>query len=82
MIAIISPAKTLDFDGKVPFDEGYGTAFAKAAIYRPGKLGKHKPSEIGLIVGISQKGTSEFLETDKFIFFHHVEIFQQVRQKF
>lgn len=55
MISIISPAKSLDFGSKSPFEEITEPHFQKDADYLAGKLGKLRPSELTTLMGISPK---------------------------
>ncbi len=55
MIAIISPAKSLDFESKAPMDISSLPYFAKDADYLAGKLKKLKSSELGALMNISPK---------------------------
>ncbi len=55
MIVIISPAKSLDFETKAPFDLSGIPHFQKDADYLAGKLSKLKSSQLGELMGISLK---------------------------
>ncbi|MFA5973906.1 MAG: peroxide stress protein YaaA [Lentimicrobiaceae bacterium] len=55
MIAVISPAKSLDFINKAPYDIHSVPHFQKDADYLAGKLGKLKSLELGSLLGISSK---------------------------
>jgi len=55
MIAVISPAKTLDFKSIAPCDISTVPCFSKDADYLAGKLRKLKVSELGTLMGISPK---------------------------
>jgi cytoplasmic iron level regulating protein YaaA (DUF328/UPF0246 family) len=55
MIAIISPAKSLNFEEKTPTDGSTIPCFLKDADYLAGKLGKLKSSELGTLLDISPK---------------------------
>ena len=55
MIAIISPAKSLDFESKSPLDISSSPYFVKDADYLAGKLKKLKSTELGALMGISSK---------------------------
>jgi len=55
MIAIISPAKSLDFESKVPFGIASIPHFIKDADYLAGKLKKLKSTDLGSLMNISPK---------------------------
>lgn len=55
MLAIISPAKSMDFESKPPFEMSTVPHFLKDADYLAGKLKKLKPSELALLLDISPK---------------------------
>lgn len=55
MIAIISPAKSLDFESKAPFGISSTPYFIKDADYLAGKLKKLKSNELGALMDISPK---------------------------
>jgi uncharacterized protein len=55
MIAIISPAKSLDFEENSPFEASTLAHFVKDADYLAGKLGKLKVSGLGTLLDISPK---------------------------
>lgn len=55
MIAVISPAKSMDFKSIAPFDISTIPHFIKDADYLAGKLKKLKPSGIAELMGISPK---------------------------
>jgi cytoplasmic iron level regulating protein YaaA (DUF328/UPF0246 family) len=55
MIVIISPAKSLDFENKSPFDIHTLPYFIKDADYLAGKLGKLKTSGLGTLLDVSPK---------------------------
>ena len=55
MIAVISPAKSLDFESISPFDISTAPHFTKDADYLAGKLRKLKPSGIAELLEISPK---------------------------
>jgi cytoplasmic iron level regulating protein YaaA (DUF328/UPF0246 family) len=55
MIAIISPAKSLDFESTAPFEEASIPHFQKDADYLAAKLNKLKASELQTLLGISPK---------------------------
>ncbi len=55
MIAIISPAKSLNFDTNSPIDINTTPLFLKDADYLAGKLRKLKSSELGALLDISPK---------------------------
>ncbi len=55
MIAVISPAKSLDFESIAPCEISMVPHFQKDADYLASKLGKLKTSELGNLLGISQK---------------------------
>jgi cytoplasmic iron level regulating protein YaaA (DUF328/UPF0246 family) len=55
MIAIISPAKSLDFDVKAPFENASIPHFQKDADYLAVKLSKLKPSALSSLMDISPK---------------------------
>jgi len=55
MIAIISPAKSLDFENTAPFTNACMPHFQKDADYLAAKLHKLKSSELGALLGISPK---------------------------
>jgi uncharacterized protein len=55
MIAIISPAKSLNFERKAPFEVATFPHFAKDADYLAGKLKKLKSNELGALMDISPK---------------------------
>jgi len=55
MIAIISPAKSLNFESNAPTDTSTSPLFLKEADYLAGKLGKLKSSELGNLLEISPK---------------------------
>lgn len=55
MIAVISPAKSLDFKTKPPFEIMSVPHFQKDADYLAGKLSKLKPSLLGALLDISPK---------------------------
>jgi len=55
MIAIISPAKSLNFESNAPIDVSTLPLFIKEADYLAGKLGKLKSSQLGSLLDISPK---------------------------
>ena len=55
MLAIISPAKTMDFESKPPFGMSTEPHFMKDADYLAGKLKKLNPYELALLLDISPK---------------------------
>lgn len=55
MIAIISPAKSLNFESLAPFDVSTLPFFLKDADYLAGKLGKLNSSKLGKLLDISPK---------------------------
>jgi len=55
MIAIISPAKSLNFERKAPFEVATFPHFVKDADYLAGKLKKLKSNELGALMDISPK---------------------------
>ncbi|MDO9257769.1 MAG: peroxide stress protein YaaA [Bacteroidales bacterium] len=55
MIAIISPAKSLNFESNSPTDLGTSPLFLKEADYLAGKLGKLNSSKLGALLDISPK---------------------------
>lgn len=55
MIAIISPAKSLDFESKSPYEIASTPYFQKDADYLAGKLHKLKSSALGSLLDISPK---------------------------
>lgn len=55
MIAIISPAKSLNFESNAPTGISYTPHFLKEADYLAGKLGKLKLSELGALLDVSPK---------------------------
>jgi hypothetical protein len=55
MIAIISPAKSLDFESVSPFGSTSIPPFQKEADYLATKLGKLSPSQLGSLLEISPK---------------------------
>lgn len=55
MIALISPAKSLDFETAAPFVDASTPHFQKDADYLASKLHKLKSSELGSLLGISPK---------------------------
>lgn len=55
MIAIISPAKSLNFESNAPTDTSTSALFLKEADYLAGKLAKLKSSELGNLLEISPK---------------------------
>ena len=55
MLALISPAKTLDFTSLSPSDISTVPYFAKDADYLAGRLGKLNPKELGALLEISPK---------------------------
>jgi len=55
MIAIISPAKSLNFESKAPIDISTSPLFLKDADYLAGKLRKLKSTELGSLLDISPK---------------------------
>lgn len=57
MIAIISPAKSLNFDNNAPFDISTTPIFLKDADYLANHLRKLKSSELGTLLQISPKLT-------------------------
>jgi len=55
MIAIISPAKSMDFESKASFEGSTLPRFAKDADYLAARLKKLKSSELGVLMNISPK---------------------------
>jgi len=55
MIAIISPAKSLDFESDAPYTTASVPYFQKDANYLSKRLGKLKTTELGELLGISPK---------------------------
>jgi cytoplasmic iron level regulating protein YaaA (DUF328/UPF0246 family) len=55
MIAIISPAKSLNFESNAPTDTSTSPLFLKEADYLAGKLGKLNSSKLGALLDISPK---------------------------
>jgi len=55
MIAVISPAKSLEFETSASYEKSGIPHFQKDADYLAGKLHKLKSSELGLLLGISPK---------------------------
>jgi cytoplasmic iron level regulating protein YaaA (DUF328/UPF0246 family) len=55
MIAIISPAKSLNFESNAPFEFSTSPLFLKDADYLAGRLRKLKSSELGTLLDISPK---------------------------
>jgi len=55
MLAIISPAKSLDFENNSPLEISTVPYFTKDADYLAGKLGKLKPSALGALLDVSPK---------------------------
>lgn len=55
MIAIISPAKSLNFKNNAPFETSTSPLFLKDADYLAGKLRKLKSAELGALLDISPK---------------------------
>ena len=55
MIAIISPAKSLNFESNAPTDIGTSPLFLKEADYLAGKLGKLNSSKLGTLLYVSPK---------------------------
>lgn len=55
MIAIISPAKSLNFEDNAPFETSTSPLFQKDVDYLVGKLRKLKSSELGALLDISPK---------------------------
>ena len=55
MIAIISPAKSLNFESNAPTEISTSPVFLKEADYLAGKLGKLKSSDLGSLLEVSPK---------------------------
>lgn len=55
MIAILSPAKTMDFESTPPLEISTAPYFIKDADYLAGKLKKLKPNELASLMNISPK---------------------------
>jgi len=55
MIAIISPAKSLNFESNAPTEISTSPVFLKKADYLAGKLGKLKSSDLGSLLEVSPK---------------------------
>ena len=55
MIAIISPAKSLDFESDAPYTTASVPYFQKDANYLSKRLGKLKTTELGELLGITPK---------------------------
>jgi uncharacterized protein len=55
MIVVISPAKSLDFGSKAPYDVASQPHFLKDADYLAGKLSKLKSADLGSLLEISPK---------------------------
>ena len=55
MIAIISPAKSLNFESNAPTDKSTTPLFFKEADYLAGRLSKLKSSELGALLDVSPK---------------------------